>query len=145
MRLARVAVLATACASLAFGCQSPDVGSRCDVQWSATSTAPKPATIPGDYLETGNPACPRLVCIISPTTPASGEYGSCAAGDTQCGYCSKPCVSDSECYHSETGLVCRQIVLDPGFIAQLEATNPLLAQRYLGDARFSRYCAVPLP
>lgn len=147
MRLERVAALVAALAALSVGCQSPDVGTRCDVQWSATSPlpAPDPATIPGDYLETGNPACPRLVCIVSPSTPASGEYGACASSGAQCGYCSKPCVSDSECYKDETGLVCRQIVLDPDFIAELEATNPLLAERYLGDARYSRYCAVPLP
>jgi hypothetical protein len=146
MRLDRVAFLVAAFAALA-GCQSPDVGTRCDVQWSDASPIPPPdpATMKSDYLETGNPACPRLVCIVSPATTASGEYGSCASGDAQCGYCSKPCVSDSECYKSETGLVCRQIVLDPDFIAQLEATNPLLAARYLGDASYSRYCAVPLP
>jgi hypothetical protein len=36
------------------------------------------------------------------------------------------------------------MVLDPEFIRQLEETNPELAERYLGDARYSRYCAVPL-
>lgn len=144
MRLDRVAAAVAVCAALGAGCQSPDVGSRCDVQWGAAGTPPQPETIPGDFLETGNVGCPRLVCIISPASPASGEYGSCASGTNDCGYCSKPCVSDSECYKSETGLVCRQIVLDPDFIAQLEATDPLIAERFLGDARYSRYCAVPL-
>jgi hypothetical protein len=122
------------------------VGARCQLSWGtdAAYPAPTPATIPGDYLETGNLACDSLVCIVSPST--SGEYSSCD-GD-KCGYCSKPCVSDSECYKSETGLVCRQMVLDPEFIRLLEeqdvANGTHLADQYLGDARYSRYCAVPL-
>ncbi len=142
-RLDRVALLAiVASAALGVGCQSPDVGQRCVITWNPASTipAPTPASIPGDYLETGNLACDSLVCIVS---PAIDWYSTCD-GDA-CGYCSKPCVSDTECYTDTTGLVCRQMVLDPEFIAQLEASNPLLAERYLGDARYSRYCAVPLP
>jgi hypothetical protein len=140
----RVAVAAAAIAALSAGCQSPDVGARCDVAWGTDPSypAPTPATIPGDYLETGNLACDSLVCIVSPAT--SGKYSHCEGAASGCGYCSKPCVSDTECFKSETGLVCRQIVLDPGFIQQLEANDPALAARYLGDARYSRYCAVPL-
>lgn len=142
MRLDRAALLAfAASAALLSGCQEPDVGQRCDIQ--DLVPAPTPATIPGDYLETGNLACDSLVCIVSPAD--TGEYSTCPGdGGTQCGYCSKPCVSDAECYKSETGLICRQMVLDPAFIALLEETDPLLAARYLGDARYSRYCAVPL-
>lgn len=143
MRLNRVALLAvTACAALSAGCQPPDVGARCDITWgtdTATYPAPRPETIPGDYLETGNLACDSLVCIVSPAT--SGKYSSCASGDTQCGYCSKPCVSDAECFKSETGLVCRQMVLDDAYIASLPAD---VRTRYLGDALYSKYCAVPL-
>jgi len=150
MRHPRLVLLAfVASAALTAGCQSPDVGQRCDVAWGTNTTefpAPRPETIPGDYLETGNLACDSLVCIVSPAR--SGEYSRCASGDTQCGYCSKPCVSDTECYKSETGLVCRQMVLDPEFIRLLEeqdeANGTNLADQYLGDARYSRYCAAPL-
>jgi hypothetical protein len=138
MRLNRVALLAVAAgAALAGGCQEPDVGQRCDIAWNDAATAPTPTSVDGDYLETGNLACDSLVCIVSRAT--SGEYSSCQG--EACGYCSKPCVSDAECYKSETGLVCRQMVLDPAFIAELD---PIVAERYLGDARYSRYCAVPL-
>lgn len=138
MRLDRVALLIVAIgAALAGGCQSPDVGARCTIAWADPSTAPTPTGIDGDYLETGNLACDSLVCIVSPAQ--TGEYSGCDG--TACGYCSKPCVSDTECYKSETGLVCRQMVLDPDFIASLD---PAVAERYLGDARYSRYCAVPL-
>lgn len=142
MGLDRVAILAVAVgAVLAAGCQSPDVGARCQIPSDPNSTLdPTPSSIYGDYLETGNLACDSLVCIVSRTT--SGEYATCDG--TNCGYCSKPCVSDTECYKSETGLVCRQMVLDPEFIQILEETNPELADRYLGDARYSSYCAVPL-
>jgi hypothetical protein len=149
MRLHRVALLAVTAAIVA-GCQPPDVGERCDVQWNRSPSnpieAPEPATVPGDYLETGNLACDSLVCIVSPAP--SGEYSSCAGDHTQCGYCSKPCVSDAECFKSETGLVCRQIVLDPEFILLLEqqdeANGTNIAGQFLGDARYSRYCAAPL-
>jgi hypothetical protein len=144
MRLERVALIAfAASATLLSGCQEPDVGQRCAfVDWNESTNVdpPEPGTVSGDYLETGNATCESLVCIVSPAT--SGEYSDCV-GD-KCGYCSKPCVSDAECYESETGLVCRQMVLDPEFIALLEETDPLLAERYLGDARYSRYCAIPL-
>jgi hypothetical protein len=150
MRLHRVALLAvTVSAVLTAGCQPPDVGARCDITWgtdTVTFPAPRPETIPGDYLEMGNLACDSLVCIVSPAR--SGKYASCASGDTQCGYCSKPCVSDTECFKSETGLVCRQMVLDPDFILFLEAQDAAngtsLAAQYLGDARYSRYCAAAL-
>jgi hypothetical protein len=138
MRLVRVALVAVAAATSAFvaGCQSPDVGQRCAIDWG-TGTAPTPESIQGDYLETGNFACDNLVCIVSPAT--TGQYASCAG--TQCGYCSKPCVSDRDCFTSQTGLVCRQMVLDDAFIAWLRANGK---DQYLGDAQYSKYCAIPL-
>jgi hypothetical protein len=140
MRLPRVPLFAAvACAALAAGCQDPDVGARCDIQWGGSIAAPEPSTADGDYLETGNPTCDSLVCIVSPAT--SGEYSTCAGEHVQCGYCSKPCVSDADCYESETGLVCRQMVLDDEFIASLP---PEVRDMYLGDAQSSYYCAVPL-
>jgi hypothetical protein len=150
MRLHRVGlfVVGAVAALVAAGCQPPDVGARCDIQWNRAdpAAAPTPASIPGDYLETGNLACDSLVCIVS--AAKSGEYSKCAGDRTQCGYCSKPCVSDAECFKSETGLVCRQIVLDPGFILYLQeqdaANGTNVAGEYLGDARYSRYCAAPL-
>jgi hypothetical protein len=122
------------------------VGARCTIPSYVPSGTinPTPTNISGDYLETGNLNCDSLVCIVSPAT--SGKYSSCDG--TQCGYCSKPCVSDSECYKSETGLVCRQMVLDPEFIRLLEAQDAAngtdFAGKFLGDARYSRYCALPL-
>ena len=132
----------TVCAALSAGCQAPDVGARCDIAWGTENLAefprPTPQSIPGDYLETGNLACDSLVCIVSPAT--SGEYSRCASGTTGCGYCSKPCVSDQDCFRSETGLSCRQMVLDPAFIASLD---PVVREKYLADIQFSSYCAVP--
>jgi hypothetical protein len=127
-----------AAAPLALACQKPDVGARCTLTWnqSGNPPPPTPATAQGDYFDSGNIGCDDLVCIVSPAE--EGEYASCEG--TACGYCSKPCVSDQDCYRSETGLVCRQIVLDPAFI---EALPPEVRERYLGDVRFSSYCAVP--
>ncbi len=137
---AALAVVATA------GCQSPDVGGECNIAWNPTwesnGTAPPPtatqlyASGGSDYFESGNLACDGLVCIVSPAPPGS-EYGSDVPGR---GYCSKPCVSNSDCYQSDTGLVCRQMVLDPVF---LETLSPATRERYLADIQYSSYCAVP--
>jgi hypothetical protein len=124
-------------------CDSPDVGERCVLSWNAnweqdgTPPPPTPLTAQGDYFESGNLSCDDLVCIVSPA-PATSKYGSCS-GDA-CGYCSKPCVSDRDCYKSSTGLVCDQVILDPVFIATLDE---LTKERYLGDIRYTNYCVVP--
>ncbi len=141
-----LAAAALAAVSLA-GCQSPDVGQKCDIAWNTDwlqsgSTAPKPpiaSQLPAggsDYFESGNLGCDGLVCIVSPA-PLGSKYGSDQPG---VGYCSKPCVSNSDCYSSETGLTCRQMVLDPVFLDQLDAQT---RERYLADIQYSSYCAVP--
>jgi hypothetical protein len=125
------------------GCDKPDVGARCQLSWNpnweqdGTPPPPTPATAQGDFFESGNLACDDLVCIVSPA-PASSRYGGCS-GDA-CGYCSKPCVSDRDCYSGDTGLLCLQVVLDPEFIALLDEET---RQRYLSDITFSNYCVVP--
>lgn len=125
---------------LALGaCQDPDVGARCTLAWNTTGTPPPPTpqTATGDFFESGNLGCEDLICIVSPAA-AGSRYGDCSG--PACGYCSKPCVSDQDCYKSDTGLVCAQVILDPQFLASLdEATK----QRYLGETRFSSYCVVP--
>jgi len=142
MRLLRLAPAFALTVLLAAACQSPDVGQRCRLPSRGTPVqGPTPDTAAGDYLEFGNVGCDNLVCIVSPATPGS-EYNACSGigADQQCGYCSKPCVSDQDCFRSETGLACRQMVLDPAFIAGLdEATRTA----YLADIQFSSYCAVP--
>jgi hypothetical protein len=137
-RLSALAVLAVLSAALP-GCQDPDVGSRCQFSWGAdpASPPPRPDTAAGDYFESGNTACDDLVCIVSPVSAAS-EYGSCD-GDA-CGYCSKPCVSDDDCFKDETGLVCSQLVLDPAFIATLDEETK---NRFLAEVRFTSYCVAP--
>jgi hypothetical protein len=142
MRLGTSALALTLASSLLAGCQSPDVGQRCQLLWSDASAIrpPTPATAASDYFESGNAGCDNLVCIVSPRQPGE-RYYDCAG--TQCGYCSKPCVSDKDCFKSETGLVCRQIVLDLAFIEALRQRDPALAATYLADIQFSSYCAVP--
>ena len=125
--LALVAVLA-ACAA----CQAPDVGSPC-----ALSPAP-PTPVTADYLQTGTTTCDTLICIQSAPPPA----GTKLSFDPNGGYCSKPCVGDSDCSTGDTGLVCRSVILDPAFLAGLD---PKVKTQYLGDiGQFSTYCATPL-
>ncbi len=132
--------MALVAAALALGaCQEPDVGQPCRFSWGteAYPIADKsnPDHIKSDWFESGNTECENLVCIMSPVD-AGTRYASGA-------YCSKPCVSNSDCYQSKTGLECRQMVLDPAFLKWLDNNNPSLKQEYLGNLQFSSYCAVP--
>jgi len=113
------------------GCQGPDVGQPCNFDLPGV----QPATAAVDYLETGPTTdCDTLVCMVSPPGPATSKVKS--------PYCTKPCVSNSDCFQSDTGLVCRAVVLDPNFINTLD---PATLQKYLGSANaFSNYCAAPL-
>jgi hypothetical protein len=127
-------------------CQGPDVGQSCTIAWSPTwqeeGTPPPPKAADlyvsggGDYFESGNLGCEGLVCIVSPAQEGA-PYGSTTAGE---GYCSKPCVSDADCFEKDTHLVCRQMVLDPVFLDGLPAAT---RDRYLADIQFSSYCATP--
>lgn len=129
MRITRLAFLGFAVAALT-GCQSPDVGQECQLD-----LAIPPEANGADYLELGRAECENLVCIQSPTTPPG----------TVRRYCSKPCVSNSDCAPGDTGLTCRGVVLNESFIAQLMQSDPALAQKFLGPGRNSNYCATPLP
>jgi hypothetical protein len=124
-------------------CQEPDVGQQCTIAWGTGSEdPPDPVTLHetggSDYFESGNVSCENLVCIVSPA-----RAGTTYARPAGVGYCSKPCVSNDDCFQPETELVCRQMVLDAGFIELLQRTNPALLERYLGEVQFSSYCAVP--
>lgn len=130
MRITRSSLVGI-CAALLAGCQSPDVGQACQLDL----TVPPEATA-ADYLELGRAECENLVCIQSPTTVAGNEVRR---------YCSKPCVSNSDCAPGDTGLLCRDVVLNEAFIGQLQQQDPALAQKFLGPGRNSRYCATPLP
>ncbi len=139
LRLQRVAVLSLLALA---ACQDPDVGDPCTLTWSATweqdgtEPPPNPKTVSSDYFESGNLACEGLVCIVSPAE------GTDYAG-YESGYCSKPCVSNDDCFEKDTGLVCRQMVLDPVYIEFLKRNAPGTLDRYLSDIQFSSYCAIP--
>jgi hypothetical protein len=126
MRTATVAA-ALALAALA-ACQSPDVGGACNFDFTV------PTSVAADYLETGRTECDNLVCIQSPSPPSNVKNNP---------YCSKPCVADSDCSPSDTGLYCRKVVLDEAFLATLPDD---VKRQFLGDTgSFSKYCASPLP
>jgi hypothetical protein len=134
----RARVAALALLALLAGCQSADVGQRCRAPRDPLAQETwSPDKVLGDYLESGNPSCDNLVCIVSPAV-AGGRYNDCPGGE--CGYCSKPCVSDQDCFRSDTGLACRQMVLDPAFLRSLPEA---VRVKYLADIQFSSYCAVP--
>jgi hypothetical protein len=139
----RAPIPALLAALLALGaCQSPDVGQPCTISWGTGESAPPPPDPvslfkngESDWFETGNAECENLVCIVSPAAPGS-RYSTG-------GYCSKPCVSNQDCFQSDTGLVCRQLVLDPAFLKVIDTFDPALRQKYLGDIQFSSYCVTP--
>ncbi|MFL5263473.1 MAG: adventurous gliding motility lipoprotein CglC [Anaeromyxobacteraceae bacterium] len=128
MRSPRLLVAAGALAAALSGCQDPDVGQKCTVDLNVDRTI-----VAADYLETGKTDCENLVCILSPDPKSESKNRE---------YCSKACVSNADCSESDTGLVCRPVVLDANFINTLD---PTVRQRYLGDITLSNYCAPPLP
>ncbi len=137
--------LAVALASIIAlaACQNPDVGEPCTLQWGSDSSLPPPTPTSaiGDYFQSGNTACDDLVCIVSPASSDSRWARKCdAANGENCGYCSKPCVSNQDCYTSETGLVCDILLPDENFLRTLD---PAVRERYLGDIAFSSFCVVP--
>ncbi len=153
MRAIRHAVPIALAALLLAACQQPDVGQPCDgpqgngLDLKAPGGGPLDQNLAdgrgcssdgADYFKTGVTRCENLVCIRSSTGACAADPGLLAVRY----YCSKPCVSDGDCFESETGLVCRQVVLDPNFLASLP---PDVRQRYLGDIQSSSFCATPAP
>lgn len=133
--MSRIAPLLALLAAAA-ACQSPDVGAPCTITWGDQGLYPAPTSlsVSADYIEfNAASGCENLVCIVSPAAPGT-RYASTEPG---LGYCSKACVSNRDCYQSETELECRMIVLDPAYIAGLD---PLTRERYLGDVQYSSYC-----
>ena len=147
MRLARsLALSLLGTALLLGGCSDPDVGQPCvlDVYDSGNNPIDTPvgngycSAAPADFFKTGSIECENLICIRSPV----GACPEAIAGKPieVRKYCSKACVSDSDCFTKETGLVCRTIVLDEAFISSLP---PDVRQKYLGPLQTSTYCATP--
>ena len=146
MRTATISMLALS--AVLAGCQSPDVGQSCTLQVGTVNLNTEPVL--ADYLESGaDNGCDNLVCIKSPDQPA----GSAVKSNP---YCSKQCVSNSDCFQSETGLVCRQVTIDRNFINTLPEPQrneyyrildcEFSAEGTLGQCplQFESYCATPL-
>jgi hypothetical protein len=124
MRIPTVAAL-VALSGLVAACQSPDVGQDCQF----TNSLDSAASVPADFAATGITVCENLVCIRSPSRPTA--------------YCSKPCVANSDCSQSETGLICRELTFDANFMATLPPEVQAQYQRVLGPIGLSNYCATP--
>jgi len=134
----------------AAACQTVDVGQPCDMNLSyppPPNGDGGPIAVPqadggacsaesADFLRSAAYECEGLVCLQSPTGTCSGQA---ATPYRVRSYCSKACVSDSDCQKSQTGLVCRRVVLDPSFVASL----PDGGAPYLPAALQSNYCAPP--
>ncbi len=136
------ALLFSSLLSLA-ACQGPDVGQACTMKVASIRDNP----VPADVLEAGNAACDSLVCIKSPPQFVAASKVSSQS------YCSKPCVSNDDCYNSDTGLVCRPVTVDPDYLATLPASVQAEYAQLLNCptgvdlktcALNSRYCAAPV-
>jgi hypothetical protein len=147
MRTATIPLLALS--AVLAGCQSPDVGQACELQTGAGGVNLNVVGVPADFFESGNLGCDNLVCIKSPDQPAGSRVSNNP-------YCSKACVSNSDCFESETGLVCRPVTVDLNFVKTLPPAQQAEYFRILGcqvaedgtatdcPLPFERYCAAPL-
>ncbi len=145
MRARTLSVLASVAALAA--CQGPDVGQKCELQTGDGGVNLNVVSVPADFLESGNLGCDNLICIKSPDQPPGSKV-------TSNPYCSKACVSNSDCFQSDTGLVCRPVAVDPNFLNTLPAAQRNDYYRLLGcqiaadgtptQCLFQSYCAAPL-
>jgi hypothetical protein len=127
-------ILATLVGTLVAGCsEEPDVGQPCPLPVTlADGSLADACNGKGDYLGEGATVCENLVCVLT------GATSDICASRTP--ICSKPCVSDSDCFKKKTGLECRPVVLDE---ETMQTWDPVLRQKYLSDIGFSNYCAYP--
>jgi len=126
----RVTLLLFAAGALALaGCQDPDVGGPCAIPGVSDGG------VAADYLLLGATGCDDLVCIKSPEPPTGRVV-------TNNPYCSKPCVAENDCFTSDTGLICRPVVLDEAFLNSLP---PETRAKYLPNVQNAKYCAAPVP
>ncbi len=127
---------------LASACQEADVGQACPMNVLYADGSPVDEAGTGcsadrsDFFRSGAIECENLVCLRSVTGPCPGGT---SAPFLSRSYCSKACVSDDDCFTSETGLVCRRVLLDPSFVASL----PDGGAPWLPAALASSYCATP--
>jgi len=137
--LSFVALLAAA------ACQSPDVGQPCPMNLLYADGGPiavaagsgECSAENADFFRSGAIECDNLICLQSAT-------GTCSSGSATTpfevrAFCSKACVSNADCFTSQTGLVCRTVILDPSFVASL----PDGGAPYLPQPLASSYCAPP--
>jgi hypothetical protein len=130
-----------ALAVLALACKNVDIGQQCNVLPASVTPVQNECTVQGDLVSTQNYDCDTLFCIVTPA-----KAGTCTeAYKPVGGRCTKSCVSNDDCFPSDTGMECRRVVLDSEFINELEKTNPQLLALYLGDLRTTSFCAEPLP
>jgi len=128
-------------ALLLAACQGPDVGQSCTIAASALENS----SVQADFVEFGNPTCDSLICIKSPAQPAGSKVKNNP-------YCSKACVSNDDCYQSDTGLVCRPVTVDVNYLATLPQNVQQEYLNLLGCAgktlqqcnQASSYCAAPV-
>jgi len=148
MRTARsIALPLLGAALLLGGCSDPDVGQPCVLDVFDSSNNPIDtavgnvycSAVPADFFKTGAIECDNLICIRSETGAACPESVAGAPIEVR-KYCSKACVSDADCFNKETGLVCRNIVLNEAFISSLPED---VREKYLGQLATSSYCATP--
>ena len=126
--------------ALLAACQDPDVGQPCLITTGQGAGAVdlNTTSVPADVFQSNAAnGCDNLVCIKSPDQPASSKVKNNP-------YCSKACVSNDDCFQSDTGLVCRPVTVDPNFIKTLPADIQAQYATLLGTIQFSSYCAAPL-
>jgi hypothetical protein len=144
--LAGLAALVLVGALFATGCRPNDLGSFCELTrpvCESNGDDPEncvvslqvyhPADQTKDYIATGVVDCEHFTCVHS-----AGHEGDA--------YCTRTCFDDDQCRGGERpDLVCRELVLDDAFIADLcTQLGPERCEEIFGTIQQSKYCALPL-
>jgi hypothetical protein len=127
---------------LTFGCNPPsDLGNVCELRLADGGLWTSAVSPTDDFIYSGTTQCENLVCLRPAGSPLDAGYGLCSNNCTPKNASDPNSLSD-DCNGRESGLVCRQIALDPSFIKAILAQDggKQLLQEVLGGNTIPTYC-----
>jgi hypothetical protein len=108
---------------LLFACDPPsDLGNVCELRVADGGLWTSAVSPTDDFIYSGTTQCENLVCLRPAGSPLDAGYGICSNNCTPQDATNPNSLSD-DCNGRASGLVCRQLSLDPAFIEALLAQD----------------------